>query len=308
MKSECKPGQPSAAPATRPLIRAFTLIELLVVIAIIAILAAMLLPALAKAKQKAQQVNCLSNLKQWTLTLSIYATDSADLMPRDGTDDGATYTTFSNNDGAPPKTGSAQAGSPYDPYAWFNNLPQLMADRPLSYYYQLGLPTMSKYPMPDTANAGGKFWYCPSAKWSNPADVSAWIKGGQFGFFTYIMDLDLKLNSDIKNGVTGNMFKWPGMPKISSILKPSAQVFMFDSTFSPTLEPWGGENSGTFPAGRWNYFAKRHSNGGIIGFTDGHASYYKYDYVFNKNPVSDSREEKRNPDIYWNPNRDPNLN
>ena len=61
--------------------RGFTLIELLVVIAIIAILAAILFPVFAKAREKARQASCTSNLKQLALGVLSYAQDYDEMFP-----------------------------------------------------------------------------------------------------------------------------------------------------------------------------------------------------------------------------------
>lgn len=62
--------------------RGFTLIELLVVIAIIAILAAILFPVFAKAREKARQSSCLSNVKQLELGLLQYSQDYDEMLCR----------------------------------------------------------------------------------------------------------------------------------------------------------------------------------------------------------------------------------
>jgi prepilin-type N-terminal cleavage/methylation domain-containing protein/prepilin-type processing-associated H-X9-DG protein len=63
-------------------VRGFTLIELLVVIAIIAILAAILMPVFARAREKARQASCQSNLKQITLATMMYLQDYDETFPR----------------------------------------------------------------------------------------------------------------------------------------------------------------------------------------------------------------------------------
>ena len=72
--------------------RGFTLIELLVVIAIIAILAAILFPVFARAREKARQTSCLSNLKQLGLGTLMYAQGYDERLPHTRRDNPADQT------------------------------------------------------------------------------------------------------------------------------------------------------------------------------------------------------------------------
>ena len=72
---------PGKSAAFTPCKAGFTLIELLVVIAIVAILAAILFPVFARAREKARQASCSSNMKQIALGIMQYSQDYDEMLP-----------------------------------------------------------------------------------------------------------------------------------------------------------------------------------------------------------------------------------
>jgi prepilin-type N-terminal cleavage/methylation domain-containing protein len=296
---------------------AFTLIELLVVIAIIAILAAILLPVLNQSIERAKRANCLSNLKQWGTAVQVYGADNDSGLPCDGM--GAATTPAGipiQGGGSYCGNSESPSGTPMDPYAWFNELPSYVADKPLSNYWSkttggrgINAGTAAYLGMPFPGQKG-PIWECPSAH----MDLSTIQNGslsevdnppqgdpgpGGCGFFSYDMNIDLKRGDD-------TTLPWPRMPRTTAFRNPSATVFMFDCVFDPVTER-GVNGASSYnsvnPANRQNSFAARHSLGGVINFLDGHAAYYKDSYVTNGNNGSSGvpySSEPLLPDIIWN--------
>ncbi len=273
-------------------IKAFTLIELLVVIAIIAILAAMLLPALAKAKQKVRTTVCLNNLRQWGFGLTMYAGDSAGKMPRDGMSQGGVYPGNTTTD----VIRGHRTGYPTDPAAWFNTLPNFVAEPPLSnYWVDPGSTSFAQnsasLPFP---GGRGKIWHCPVAR-IELNDVPS--SSGRNGFFSLVMNIDLKMRTSTTR------MPWPDMPRLDLLWQPSATVMQFDAFFAPNERNPRNSFNSVNPAQRWVQFSSRHMEGGNILFVDGHAEYFKREYVTNNsfNGSVTATNEPHLKDIIWNP-------
>lgn len=272
---------------------AFTLIELLVVIAIIAILASLLLPALARAKDKARTVSCLSQLKQWSLAQQIYAGDNNEGIPYDGMWDAQDdYWT------------GIYTEEILFPNDWRHVLPPLVGATSFYTYasnaVESAFENATIYPFP--GNHLEPIWNCPAADMS-PSDLQNVQGSGVAGFFSYAMNIDLKRSFTTNGPSPGASLPIPQEPRLVGILKPSATVFMADAVFNYAEGQAIGRQPGDYtysndPAIRWRSFPIRHnSRGGVLSFLDGHVAYYAQSYLV---PEQASGYEKLNSDVIWN--------
>src|SRR5258706_5802166 len=180
-------------------------------------------------------------------------------------------------------------GTPNDLNAWFNLLPQLIAENTLQSYYNNGVgDPRTKLPFP---GGKGRVWHCPSAYMSS-VDYFQLSGGGAGGFFSYEMNIDLKKQD------ASISFTYPTMPKLTTFRQPSATVLFFDDAFNPRTENVSGspQFNSVNPAGRLRSFAARHGNGGSILFLDGQARIFSTNYVTS----GAGTFEALKPDIIWN--------
>lgn len=225
----------------------FTLIELLVVIAIIAILAAMLLPALAKAKERAQSIKCVSNMKQLDLGWTMYSGDNNELLV--------------------PNWVLTTGDSP--PESWVGGNMQVSTDATNVSLIQ-NCRLYSYNPNPG-------IYQCPSIKLPTPAGVmplrtgslNARMGGAQAG--------DTSRAGTVNT--TSVSAAYPVIRKTSAIQNPSpvnALTFIDESIntlddgifflkVAPDQTTWAANSPSV-----------RHNNGATLAFADGHAEHWKW--------------------------------
>ncbi|MEI2723368.1 MAG: prepilin-type N-terminal cleavage/methylation domain-containing protein [Verrucomicrobiota bacterium] len=257
--------------------RGFTLIELLVVIAIIAILAAMLLPALAKAKQKAQRITCVGNMRQWGLAQAMYLDDNHQVFPNARIPKGVPGTpgSYSADNMLWTDLASFAAAGSGD-IGWFNGLPPYVAAKRLCDY--------ANNPA-DWVNQRTIFT-CPTSS-ARPDERDPLVNV----MFHYA------INPSGNRGLTagyGTNFS------LAMIKSPSAFVCYTEvRTHSSELPFYGSDPTKNLGSSHANTskFSSRHNAGANLTFADGHTAWFKYSSVCS-NAVTKAADPG-NPAIQW---------
>lgn len=154
--------------------RGFSLIELLIVCAIIALLMAVLCPSLAAARSQARAAHCASNLRQWAMTMRMYAQENSDYVVGRG-------------QGQMPMDGSATANV-YNALFWYNTLPVMMKQRTFGQMYDANV-----IPRPGRGFAG---WICSESVEEYPSNRI---------FFSYGQNMDLSPTSNLRPTKLGDL-------------------------------------------------------------------------------------------------------
>lgn len=219
----------------------FTLVELLVVIAVIALLAAILLPVFARARAKAQQTTCLSNIKQFAAAFELYVSDYDDTYPSVGN-----Y--WASNSRGSDWVRVVEPGVPGAVAAELGSLYSYVKNNQI-YICPTGVLCGQKYQDP-----AGREWVRPSYTMnSNLADNTTWLGIGLSGVIYPSKTFLLTEENDSRLGMmTGD---WND----GTFYAPPASPTSFDKP--------PGESGRT----------DRHGGGGMALFCDGHAKWLTYD-------------------------------
>jgi prepilin-type N-terminal cleavage/methylation domain-containing protein len=230
--------------------KGFTLIELLVVIAIIAILAAILFPVFAKAREKARQTSCLSNMKQLGLAFQMYATDWDETMP------------LRKHSG--PATGPCRHGSNARCYNWKTEIYPYIRNKGL--YACPSWSTMQSYCVPMYPPAYPDSYALPRCNpvhgpksASDQCQVCGRICGSQLNRGAYV----------------GNNLR---VPRMADLEAPANMILIVElhinhplnAVFATFHSYWANQFAG--PGNAWKH---PHNDGDNYAFHDGHAKWLR---------------------------------